>query len=138
MRPHDGRVVSNFIIQGLTGQPLTIYGDGTQTRSFCYVSDLIDGFWRLMEDTDTHDPVNIGNPEQHTVLDLARIVRDITKSASEIVHKPLPVDDPKVRQPDITRAKALLKWTPQVSVRDGIQKTVEYFRSLPVDELRSR
>ncbi len=135
MRPHDGRVVSNFIIQALKGAPLTVYGDGKQTRSFCYVSDLIDGFWRLMEESNEHDPVNIGNPEEYTVLDLARIVRDIVKSSSSIVHEALPVDDPKVRKPDITKAQRLLKWKPAVNVRDGIARTVEYFRTLPREEI---
>jgi len=138
MRPHDGRVVSNFLIQAITNEPLTIYGEGTQTRSFCYVSDLIDGFWKLMEESDEHEPVNLGNPEEYTMIDIARIIRDITKSASTIVHKPLPQDDPKVRKPDITKAQRLLHWKPVVPVREGIARTAEYFRSLPLAELKSR
>ena len=135
MRPHDGRVVSNFIVQALLGKPLTLYGDGKQTRSICYVSDMMEGFWRLMEESSEHEPVNLGNPEEHTVIDLARIVRDVAKSASPIVNEPLPVDDPKVRRPDIAKAERLLKWKPKVSVRDGLTKTVEYFRSLPREAL---
>ena len=135
MRPNDGRVVSNFIIQALKGQPLTVYGDGKQTRSFCYVSDLIDGFWRLMEESTEHDPVNIGNPDEYTVLALAEIVREIVKADVPIRHEPLPVDDPKVRRPDVTKAERLLGWKPAVPVRDGVARTVEYFRSLPREEL---
>ncbi len=138
MRPHDGRVISNFLIQAITGEPLTIYGDGSQTRSFCYATDLVEGFWRLMEECDEHEPVNLGNPEEYSMLDIARIIRDVTKSASTIVHRPLPVDDPKVRKPDIAKAKRLLKWQPVVPVREGILKTAEYFRSLPLEELKSR
>jgi dTDP-glucose 4,6-dehydratase len=138
MRPNDGRVVSNFIVQAILGEPLTIYGDGRQTRSFCYVSDLIDGFWKLMEESDEHEPVNVGNPEEYSMLDLARIVRDITRSGSAIEHKPLPVDDPKVRKPDIAKAERLLQWRPRVPVREGITRTVEYFRTLPPDELKGR
>jgi dTDP-glucose 4,6-dehydratase len=137
-RAHDGRVVSNFIVQAILGEPLTIYGDGRQTRSFCFVSDLIDGFWKLMEESAEHEPVNIGNPEEYSMLDLARIVRDITRSGSAIEHKPLPVDDPKVRKPDIAKAERLLKWRPRVPVREGITRTVEYFRTLPPDELKGR
>ncbi len=135
MRQRDGRVVSNFLRQALTGRPLTLYGDGSQTRSFCYVSDLIEGFWRLMEGSEDHDPVNLGNPEEYSVAELARLVLEVTGSRSEPVHEPLPVDDPKVRQPDISRAKKILGWTPTVPVREGLARTAEYFRRLPEDEL---
>ena len=138
MRPHDGRVVSNFIVQALIDDPLTIYGEGKQTRSFCFVSDLIEGFWRLMEESTEHEPVNLGNPEEYEVIALARIVKDLTRSASPIVHKPLPTDDPKLRRPDITKAQKLLKWKPVVPVREGLAKTIEYFQSLPREELKSR
>jgi dTDP-glucose 4,6-dehydratase len=138
MRPHDGRVVSNFLIQAITGNPLTMYGDGTQTRSFCFVSDLIEGFWRLMEKSTEHEPVNLGNPGEYSMKQLAQLVLELTKSASKIEHRPLPADDPKVRQPDITRARSLLGWGPTVDVRDGLARTAEYFRALPAAELKSR
>jgi len=127
MRPHDGRVVSNFIIQALRGEPLTVYGDGSQTRSFCYVDDLIEGITLLFE-RGTADPTNIGNPGEFTVRQLAERVLALTGSQSEIVQRPLPVDDPRVRQPDITRAKQLLGWEPRVSLDEGLQKTIAYFR----------
>src|ERR1051325_5896392 len=112
MRPRDGRVVSNFVVQALRGDPLTIYGDGSQTRSFCYVSDEVEGIYRLFHDG-TADPTNIGNPEEYTVRRLAELVIELTGTTSSIVHEPLPTDDPKVRTPDITRARALLGWEPQ-------------------------
>src|SRR5213594_3742302 len=128
MRPHDGRVVSNFIVQALQAKPLTVYGDGSQTRSFCYVDDLIEGIVRLFEGGGP-DPVNIGNPREFTVGELAELVLRLTGSGSAIVERPLPVDDPKVRQPDITRARTLLGWEPRVSLEDGLRRTIEYFRA---------
>jgi dTDP-glucose 4,6-dehydratase len=127
MRLDDGRVVPAFIGQALTGQPLTIFGDGSQTRSFCYVSDLIDGIFRLMM-SDFHEPVNIGNPREMTIRQFAEEILRITGAACEIEHKPLPVDDPKVRQPDITRAKTILGWEPKVDFDKGIRETIEFFR----------
>src|SRR6266571_6077420 len=124
MRPNDGRVVSNFIVQALGKQPLTVYGDGSQTRSFCYVDDLIEGIVRLFE-RGGPDPLNIGNPREFTVGELAELVLRLTGSSSAIVERPLPVDDPKVRQPDITRARTLLGWEPQVSLEDGLRRTIE-------------
>jgi len=132
MRLNDGRVVPNFIAQALRGEPLTVYGDGSQTRSFCYVSDLIDGIYRLLN-TDVHEPVNIGNPHEMTVLEFARKIIELTGSQSPITRvQPEDVrvrDDPKVRQPDITRARTLLGWEPQVSVDEGLQRTIEWFRN---------
>jgi dTDP-glucose 4,6-dehydratase len=131
MRPNDGRVVSNFIVQSLEGKPLTIYGDGSQTRSFCYVSDLVDGILKLLFATPSAEmnmPFNIGNPEERTVRDLATKVLALTGSASAIEARDLPVDDPKVRRPDITRARTILGWTPKVDIEQGLQLTIEYFR----------
>jgi dTDP-glucose 4,6-dehydratase len=128
MRLKDGRVVPAFIGQALRGEDLTVFGDGNQTRSFCYVSDLIDGIFRLMMGS-YHLPVNIGNPREMTILEFARHILRITDAKTEIVHRPLPVDDPKVRQPDISRAKDILGWEPKVDFEDGIVKTIEYFRS---------
>lgn len=152
MRPHDGRVVSNFVVQALQGKPLTIFGDGSQTRSFCYVDDLVRGITSLLLiDSDKpvaertnrakfltksaqplpetiHDPVNIGNPRELTVKGIAELVLKLTGSKSEIEHRPLPADDPKVRRPDIRLAKLLLGWEPQVELEDGLRKTIEYFR----------
>ncbi len=128
MRLDDGRVVPAFIGQALTGQPLTIFGDGSQTRSFCYVSDLIDGIFRLMM-SDFHEPVNIGNPREMTIRQFAEEILRITCANCQIEHKPLPVDDPKVRQPDITRAKTILGWEPKVDFDKGIRETIEFFRS---------
>jgi dTDP-glucose 4,6-dehydratase len=128
MRPNDGRVVSNFIVQALRGQPLTIYGDGSQTRSFCFVSDLIDGIYRLFQ-SDWSDPVNIGNPGEFTVRQLAERVIELTGSTSEIVSRPLPEDDPKVRKPDITRARERLGWEPRVQLDEGLRRTIEFFRA---------
>ncbi|HLA91375.1 MAG TPA: UDP-glucuronic acid decarboxylase family protein [Gemmatimonadaceae bacterium] len=129
MRPRDGRVVSNFIVQALNGEPITIYGDGAQTRSFCYVDDEIEGIYRLFHRGDA-DPVNIGNPTEHTVQQLAELVVELTGTASAIVRQPLPEDDPRVRQPDIARARALLGWEPAIGLRDGIRRTIAYFRTL--------
>jgi nucleoside-diphosphate-sugar epimerase len=133
MRPHDGRVVSNFIVQALRGEPLTIYGDGSQTRSFCYVDDLIDGIVRLFE-RGSAEPTNIGNPHEFTVRQLAERVLALTGSKSKIVERPLPVDDPQVRQPDITRAREALGWEPQVTLDDGLRRTIEYFRDVVARE----
>ncbi len=129
MRPRDGRVVSNFIVQALQGEPITIYGDGTQTRSFCYVSDLIDGIYRLFQ-SNRSDPVNVGNPGEFTVLQLAELIREMTGSSSPIEFRPLPQDDPQVRKPDITVASSLLGWAPLVPLRDGLVQTIEYFRQV--------
>ncbi len=129
MRPRDGRVVSNFIVQALTGEPLTIYGDGSQTRSFCYVSDEVEGIYRLFMNGDS-DPTNIGNPNEFTVRRLAELVVELTGTQSPIVSRPLPVDDPKVRKPDITRARTLLGWEPTVELREGVKRTIEYFKSV--------
>jgi dTDP-glucose 4,6-dehydratase len=129
MRPRDGRVVSNFIVQALTGEPITIYGNGSQTRSFCYVDDEIEGIYRLFMDGDA-EPTNIGNPDEYTVKQLAEIVVELTGTKSPIVYRDLPEDDPKVRRPDITRACGMLGWTPRVPVRQGVARTIEYFRTL--------
>lgn len=129
MRPHDGRVVSNFIMQALKGEPLTVYGDGSQTRSFCYVDDLVEGIVRLFE-RGTPDPTNIGNPGEFTVRQLADRVLALTGSRSTVVQRPLPVDDPRVRQPDITRARALLGWEPKIPLDEGLTRTIEYFRGV--------
>jgi dTDP-glucose 4,6-dehydratase len=138
MRPRDGRVVSNFIVQALCGEPITVYGDGSQTRSFCYVDDEIDGIFRLFMNGDAN-PTNIGNPDEYTVKELAEIVVELTGSSSPIVYRPLPEDDPKVRRPDITRARTMLGWTPKVPVRAGVEKTIAYFRSLVgTDRMESR
>ena len=128
MRVRDGRAVPNFIAQALRGQDLTVYGDGTQTRSFCYVSDLVDGILRLMR-SDTNDPVNLGNPNEMTVAGIAEQIVRLTGSSSRIVHEPLPVDDPKVRQPDISRARAVLDWEPRVSLTEGLTETIAWFRT---------
>lgn len=128
MRHHDGRVVSNFIGQALRGEPLTMYGEGQQTRSFTYVDDLVEGITRLFH-SHAPDPTNIGNPVEFTVAQLAEQVLAMTGSSSPVVHEPLPVDDPKVRQPDITRARALLGWEPKVPLAEGLRRTVAYFRS---------
>jgi dTDP-glucose 4,6-dehydratase len=129
MRPRDGRVVSNFIVQAITGDPITIYGDGSQTRSFCYVSDEVEGIYRLFMKGDSN-PTNIGNPDEYTVKQLAEIVVELTGSASKIVYRDLPTDDPKVRKPDITRARRMLGWEPSVKVQDGVSRTIEYFRGV--------
>ncbi|HEU5083814.1 MAG TPA: UDP-glucuronic acid decarboxylase family protein [Acidimicrobiales bacterium] len=129
MRPKDGRVVSNFIMQALRGEPITIYGDGTQTRSFCFVDDEVAGFLALL-DSDQVGPINIGNPGEFTMLELAELVLELTGSRSEIVHEPLPVDDPTQRQPDITKARELLGWEPKIDLRDGLERTISYFAAL--------
>ena len=129
MGPRDGRVVSNFVMQALQGEPITIYGDGTQTRSFCYVDDEVAGFLALL-DSDQIGPINIGNPGEFTMLELAELVLEITGSQSEIVHEPLPEDDPTQRQPDITKARELLGWEPKVELREGLERTVEHFARL--------
>ncbi len=130
MRPDDGRVVSNFIVQALRGEDITVYGDGSQTRSFCYADDLIEGFLRLMySPADMHTPVNIGNPGEFTVGELAKQIIDMTGSRSKIVYRPLPVDDPRQRRPDITIAKRELGWEPTVALADGLKKTIAYFES---------
>ncbi len=128
MHPNDGRVVSNFIMQALTGKPLTLFGDGSQTRSFCYVEDLIDCMIRFMDTPeDCVGPINMGNPHEFTVKELAEMVLELTSSASKLVYLPLPKDDPKQRQPDIRLARERLGWTPKVELRQGLEKTVEYF-----------
>ena len=127
MRLRDGRVVPAFISQALNNEPLTVFGDGSQTRSFCYVSDLIDGIFRLAL-SDFHEPVNIGNPAEMTILDFAQKILSLTGSTAQIVFKPLPVDDPRVRQPDITRAKRLLGWQPKVDFESGVRETIGYFK----------
>ncbi len=141
MRPDDGRVVSTFIVQALQNKPLTIFGSGSQTRSFCYVDDLIDGFLRLMQaDSAPSGPINLGNPVEFTMLELAQLVIELTGSGSRIEHRPLPSDDPKQRCPDITRAREALGWEPVVALRDGLLPTIRYFdallggRSEPGDE----
>lgn len=134
MHHADGRVVSNFIVQALTGAPITIYGDGKQTRSFCYVDDLIDGFVRLMDsDTAVTGPINLGNPGEFTMIELARAVIEATGSKSELVEKPLPQDDPKQRRPDITRANEVLDWQPKVPLAEGLERTIAYFRGRLAD-----
>lgn len=133
MRPYDGRVISNFIVQALTNQPITIYGDGQQTRSFCYLDDLIDGLIRLMNTCDdVVGPMNLGNPAEITMLELAEMVVDLTGSRSTFEFKPLPIDDPKQRQPNIRLAQDALGWLPSVSLRDGLRKTIAYFESLMI------
>ncbi len=129
MRPNDGRIVPSLIGQALRGEPLTVFGDGSQTRSFCYVSDLIDGIVRLLM-SDVREPVNVGNPTEMTVLEFAGTIKRLTGTAAPIVRRPLPVDDPKQRQPDITKARTLLGWEPKVPLEEGLRTTVAYFRSL--------
>ena len=129
MRARDGRVVSNFIVQALKGEPITVYGHGQQTRSFCYVSDLVDGIYRLFQ-SDRPDPTNIGNPNEFTVRQLAERVLALTGSRSTIVEKPLPEDDPKVRQPDITIARRVLGWEPKVQLEEGLERTIAHFRAV--------
>jgi UDP-glucuronate decarboxylase len=135
MHPNDGRVVSNFIVQALLGRDVTIYGDGLQTRSFCYVDDLIDGLVRLMKTPDdVTGPINIGNPEEFSMLQLASSVIELTGSRSRIVHRPLPQDDPRQRRPDISKADELLAWTPRTPLQDGLKKTIAYFEHLLLDQ----
>lgn len=131
MHPNDGRVVSNFIVQALRGDDITVYGDGTQTRSFCYVDDLIEGMVRFMNTSnDIIGPLNIGNPAEFTILQLAKLVVELTGSKSKIIFRPLPQDDPMQRQPDITKAKELLDWQPLIPLETGLKKTIEYFKEI--------
>lgn len=131
MHPHDGRVVSNFVVQALKSEPITIYGDGKQTRSFCYVDDLVDGLIRLMHaPADFTGPCNLGNPAEFTMIELAELVLSLTGSKSKLVHKPLPQDDPRQRQPDISLAKRTLDWQPKTMLREGLTKTVAYFEEV--------
>ncbi|HEY9155697.1 MAG TPA: GDP-mannose 4,6-dehydratase, partial [Opitutaceae bacterium] len=129
MLANDGRVVSNFIVQALKGENLTVYGDGSQTRSFCYVDDLVEGFVRFMNQNEIVGPMNLGNPGEFTMLQLAELVLKIVGGKSKIVHNPLPSDDPKQRRPDITLAKRVLKWEPQVNLEEGLKRTIAYFRT---------
>jgi len=128
MLENDGRVVSNFVVQALRGEPLTVYGEGSQTRSFCYVSDLVEGLMRLMNG-DFIGPVNLGNPDEYTILELAQVIQGMIDPEAELVYKPLPEDDPKQRQPDIARAKTYLDWSPTIPLRQGLKMTIEDFRS---------
>ncbi len=128
MRMKDGRVVPNFMTQALTKKPLTVYGDGSQTRSFCYISDMVEGIYKLMLSNET-EPVNIGNPEEMSIIDFAKRIKELTGSESEMVFEDLPVDDPKTRQPDITKAKSVLGWEPKVSLDEGLKKTIEWFKT---------
>ena len=131
MHPNDGRVVSNFIVQALSNKDITLYGDGNQTRSFCYVTDLLDGFQRLMNAPDDFiGPVNLGNPRESTIRELAEMILQFTGSKSKLVFLPLPADDPRQRQPDITLARSTLGWEPKVAVEDGLKETISYFRHL--------
>jgi UDP-glucuronate decarboxylase len=137
MQANDGRVVSNFIMQALQNKPITIFGDGSQTRSFCYVSDLIDGMHRLMRTNDEiTGPINIGNPGEFTMIELARNILDLTNSKSELVFRPLPIDDPKQRKPDIRQAREVLGWEPKIHLREGLEKTITYFESQLVKEVK--
>jgi UDP-glucuronate decarboxylase len=129
MNPDDGRVVSNFVVQALRGEDLTVYGDGTQTRSFCYVDDLIEGCLRLMNQTETVGPVNLGNPGEFTMLELAELTLKLVGGKSRIVHRPLPSDDPRQRRPDIALARRVLGWEPKVALEEGLQRTIAYFRT---------
>ena len=130
MHPQDGRVVSNFIVQALQGRDISIFGDGTQTRSFCYVEDLIDGLVRLMESSNLTGPINLGNPTEFTMRELAEMIVEITDSQSKIVFEPLPLDDPRQRKPDISLAKSNLNWQPRIELREGLKMTIEYFKEI--------
>ncbi|MBR9800641.1 SDR family oxidoreductase [bacterium] len=130
MHPDDGRVVSNFIMQALHGKPLTLYGDGLQTRSFCYVDDLIEGFIRMMNQTETIGPVNLGNPDEFTMKQLAQAVLEITGATSGMTHEPLPQDDPKQRCPDISKAEKYLNWRPETNLHQGLERTIEFYRQV--------
>jgi UDP-glucuronate decarboxylase len=135
MHPNDGRVVSNFIVQALLGRDITVYGEGLQTRSFCYVDDLVDGLVRFMDTpADITGPVNIGNPSEFTIIELAQMIVDLVGSRSKIVHRPLPENDPKQRQPDISLAQELLGWKPRVALKEGLTSTVAYFERLLSDQ----
>jgi UDP-glucuronate decarboxylase len=137
MHPFDGRVISNFIRQALRGEDLTVFGDGSQTRSFCYRDDMVEGIIRMMEGPDDFiGPVNLGNPGEFSILELASIVRELTGSRSKIVHQPLPADDPVQRQPDIALATQRLGWRPAVPLREGLAKTVEWFKSIDMSDFR--
>ena len=135
MRLNDGRALPNFLYQALTGEPLTVYGDGKQTRSFCYVSDLLDGIYRLLE-SDEHDPTNIGNPHEITILEFAERIRALVGSKEPIVFRPLPQDDPKQRCPDITKARRVLKWKPKVNLEEGLKRTYDYFHKKVAEPTR--
>lgn len=135
LQANDGRVISNLMMQALRGEPLTVYGDGSQTRSFCYVSDLIDGIMRLSK-SEEHDPVNLGNPTEWTILECAREIQSLVGAQSEIVFRPLPRDDPRQRRPDIARAKMLLGWEPKISLREGLARSLDYFRAAVEAEKR--
>lgn len=137
MNPYDGRVVSNFIMQALNGEDITIYGDGSQTRSFCYVDDLVEGMVRLMNCSNCHTPVNLGNPCDYTIKELAEIIVEMTGSKSKIAFLPLPNDDPKQRKPDTSKARKLLDWEPKVQLRDGLEKTIAYFSNLDMRRYKS-
>jgi len=129
MHPNDGRVVSNFVVSALRGEPITLYGDGSQTRSFCYVDETVDALVRLMDtDHEVTGPINIGNPHEFTIRELAEQVLELTGSTSELVFRPLPEDDPRRRQPDISRARQALNWEPKISIREGLQRTIEFFK----------
>lgn len=131
MRPDDGRVISNFICQALKNEPITIYGDGSQTRSFCFISDMVEGLFAAMfTDGTKGEVINLGNPDERSIKETAEVIKQATGSSSEVIHEELPADDPKERKPDITKAKNLLNWEPKVALSDGLQKTVEYFKSL--------
>jgi UDP-glucuronate decarboxylase len=135
MHPNDGRVVSNFIVQALLGRNITIYGDGKQTRSFCYVDDLIDALIRFMDTpASVTGPINIGNPDEFSILELAETVIELTNSRSRIVHQPLPQDDPRHRRPDISKAQETLDWAPHTTLKDGLASTIRYFDALLADQ----
>lgn len=138
MHPYDGRVVSNFIRQALAGEPITIFGDGSQTRSFCYVDDLVDGIIAMMNGPDDFvGPVNLGNPSEFTIKQLAELVMEMTGSRRQVVYKPLPADDPTQRRPDISLAKERLGWEPKIPLREGLARTIEYFRSIDLNQFRA-
>ncbi len=130
MLKNDGRVVSNFIVQALTGEDITVFGDGSQTRSFCYIDDLVNGLYRMMEQEEHIGPINLGNPEEYKIIELAQKIIEMTNSNSKIVYKPLPPDDPTQRQPDITLAKKILNWEPAIKLDEGLEKTIEYFKKI--------
>ena len=136
MHPYDGRVTSNFLVQAITGEDITVYGEGQQTRSFCFVDDLVDGLIKLMNQNETVGPVNIGNPGEFTIKQLAELAIKTTKSKSKIIHLPLPGDDPKQRKPDITKARKYLKWEPKIPLEQGIVKAAEYFSSLDLSRFK--